>query len=133
MNDKIATCKNCGHDVIILENFVLHLNKNGKDFRGHTVSLNSMECNIQGCSCRDPQIKQSINPREKENTTKCKLDGYIYLDKKDAREHFLNKHPEIVQKWIDGVYEQDRKNVKNINNWAAGEAVLVNSEECEKI
>ena len=128
MNDKIATCKNCGHDVIIMNTLVSHLNRSGKDFLGHSVSLHSMECKVEGCQCKDPQIEKSFIPQGVENLTKCKLDGYIYRNKKDAREHFRNKHPEIVQKWIDNVYEPDRRNIKNFRSWAEGEAVFANSE-----
>ena len=61
--------------------------------------------------------------------TKCKLCKCEFRDKKDAREHFLTKHPEIVQKWIDQVYEPDRIKMRNIKDWAAGEAAFSNSEE----
>lgn len=59
---------------------------------------------------------------------KCRICGYEYNTKAEARNHFLEKHKDIVQKWIDNVYEPDRQKIKNIINWAAGEAAFANSD-----
>jgi len=61
---------------------------------------------------------------------KCKFDNNVFYGKKSMNAHFLEKHPDVVQKIIEHSYFEKKTPEQQVA-WAAGFARFINSKSCE--